>query len=350
MKRLAKAVLVVGLFLVGGIGLIFAASSKATAQTETALELKFASIWPSAHPFSEADRHWIEKIENETKGRVKIKAFWGGTLISPREGLLEAIKGVADIIYFTPAYEKTGLDLIKAQAGFYQGAPSQEAELKIFWQLWEKYPEIRQELQGVKLLNLFVAAPLRLMTIKPMKSLDDLKGMRIKAPREVLQTLRAFGAEGVIIPMTETYESLQKGIIGGAFGALEAYKTLKFAEVVKYETNLLTYIGTIPAHVMPLASWSKLPTNIQKIFDDSRDWWDLETVREAAKADNEGREVAKKAGVQLIQLPQSDIEKWNDTYNGEMLKKAEELDAKGLPGTRYYQDVRRLINEMSGKK
>jgi TRAP-type transport system periplasmic protein len=350
MKLLGKAVWVVFLILVGVMGFMFVVASQTAAQTTPPIELKFASIWAPAHAFGVAEQHWIDKMEKETNGRVKIKAYWAGTLISPREGLLEATKGVADILSISPAYEKTGLDLVRAQAGFYQGASSEDAELKIFWQLWEKYPEIRRELQGVKLVGADVAAPLRLMTTKPVNSLADLKGMRIKAPQEVIQTLKEFGAEGVVVPMPEAYEALQKGIISGLFGALETYKSMRLAEVVKHETNLLSYMGTIPTHVMPLTSWNKLPADVQKVFDANSVWWGQETVREAAKMDNEGREAAKKAGVQLIQLPQSDIQKWNDTYSAEMLKKAKELDAKGLPGTKYYKDVRRLITELGGQK
>ena len=351
MKRSGKSVTyLMVLIIVGVVGFICTAVLESAAQTATPIDLKLAGIMPPNHAHSVAAQHWIDKIERETNGRVKIKAYWAGTLISPREGYLEALKGVADIVQFSPAYEKSGLDLIRAQAGFYQSAPSEEAEVKIFWQLWEKYPELRRELQGVKLLGVFMAAPLRLMTVKPVKSLADLKGMRIKAPQEVLSTLKAFGAEGVIIPMAETYESLQKGIIQGAFGATEAYKSMKFAEVIKYETNLMTYIGTIPYYIMSLTSWNKLPPDIQKIFEASKDWFDQETINEGIKKDNEGSDTAKRAGVQLVQFSQSDIQKWNDTYNGEMLKKAKELDAKGLPGTRYYEDVRRLITEMSGKK
>ncbi len=351
MKRSSKSVrCFVALIIVGVIGFVCMAGLEARAQTTTPIELKLAGIMPPNHAHSVAAQHWIEKIEKETNGRVKIKAYWAGTLISPREGYLEALKGVADIVQFSPAYEKSGLDLIRAQAGFYQSAPSEEAEVKIFWQLWEKYPELRRELQGVKLLGVFMAAPLRLMTVKPVKSLADLKGMRIKAPQEVISTLKVFGAEGVIIPMAETYESLQKGIIQGAFGATEAYKSMKFAEVIKYETNLLTYVGTIPYYIMSLTSWNKLSPDIQKIFEASKDWFDQETINEGKKKDEEGSDTARRAGVQLIQFSQSDIQKWNDTYNGEMLKKAKELDAKGLPGTRYYEDVRRLIDEMSKKK
>ena len=338
------------LVIVVTVCLTLMAASRATAQTAAPIELKLAGIMPPNHAHSVAAQHCIDKMEKETNGRVKIKAYWAGTLISPREGYLEALKGVADIVQFSPAYEKSGLDLIRAQAGFYQSAPSEEAEVKIFWQLWEKYPELRRELQGVKLLGVFMAAPLRLMTVKPVKNLADLKGMRIKAPQEVLSTLKLFGAEGVIIPMAETYESLAKGIIQGAFGATEAYKSMKFAEVIKYETNLMTYIGTIPYYIMSLNSWNKLPPDIQKIFEASKDWFDQETINEGIKKDDEGSDAAKKAGVQLVQFPQADIQKWNEAYNGEMLKKAKELDAKGLPGTKYYEDVRRLIAEMSKKK
>lgn len=339
MKRLTTIVVFV---LVGALAAMLAAGPGALAQT-TPIELKYASIYAPTHAFSIADQHWMEKMEKETNGRVKFKPFWSGTLISPREGYQDAIGGVADIVYASIAYEKAGFDLNKGQGGFYQGVKDQETKLKIFWQLWEKYPELRNEFAGVRVIGLFTAPNQRLATIKPVRSLADLKGMRIKAPLELVQPLKALGAETLIMPMTEVYESVSKGILTGLWTSRELYKSMKFADIVKFETNLPSVTGPIPARIMPLSAWNKLPPDIQKIFDANKEWWSLEAAKEVEKVDAEGLELAKKVGIEFIQLPQAEVQKFNDLYESELVKSAKGLDAKGLPGTKYYQDLRLLI-------
>jgi TRAP-type C4-dicarboxylate transport system substrate-binding protein len=314
------------------------------------IELKYATIYPPTHPFSIADQHWIQKVEKETNGRVRITPYWSGSLVSAREGYQDAIGGVADIVYASIAYEKAGFDLSKGQGGFYQGMMDQETKLRIFWQLWDKYPEIRKEFANVRVLGLFTAPNMYLMTTKPVKNLADLKGMRIKAPIELVQPLKALGAEALIMPMTEVYESVNKGILTGLWGSHELYKSMKFVDVVKYETDLVSIVGPIPARIMPDSSWKKLPSDVQKVLEGNKEWWSLECVKEVSMVDTEGLEMAKKAGIQFGQLPPSDVQKFHELYNAELAKSAKALDDKGLPGTKFYQDVRRLIEQATVKK
>lgn len=331
------------------IMLIIGAGSHVMAQGKP-IELKYATIYPPTHPFSVADQHWIQKIEKETNGRVKITPYWAGALVSAREGYQDAIGGVADIVNASIAYEKAGFDLNKGQGGFYQGVKDQETKLKIYWQLWDKYPELRKEFANVKVIGLFTAPNMYLMTTKPVKSLADIKGMRIKAPIELVNPLKALGAEALIMPMTEVYESVNKGILTGLWGSHELYKSMKFVDVVKYEIELTSVIGPIPARIMPDSAWKKLPPDIQKIFEANKEWWSLECVKEVEKVDMEGYELAKKQGIQFGKLAAAEVQKFNDLYDTELAKSAKDLDGKGLPGTKYYQDVRRLIKEAGAKK
>lgn len=324
---------------------LFAVAVSHVAAQVKPIELKYATIYPPTHPFSIADQHWIAKVEKETNGKVKIVPYWAGALVSAREGYQDAVSGVADIVYASIAYEKAGFDLARGQGGFYQGVNNQETKLKIFWQLWDKYPELRKEFEGVKVIGLFTAPNGYLMTTKPVKSLADLKGMRIRAPLELIQPLKDLGAETLIMPMTEVYESVNKGIITGLWGSHELYKSMKFADVVKYEVNLPSVIGPIPARIVPLTVWNKLPPDVQKVFDANKEWWSMECVREVEKVDREGLELAKKSGIQFGQLSAADVKKFMDLYDVELAKAAKALDDKKVPGTRFYQDVRRLIAE-----
>ncbi len=201
----------------------------------------------------------------------------------------------------------------------------------------------------MKVIALSAVTSLRLMSKTPVRSLADLKGMRIKTGRELIAPLKHYGAEGVIIPSVETYETLQKNIINAAFQQPQYYKAARLTEVVKYDINLTSVMGPFPNKAMPLKSWNKLPKEIQKIFENSGDKWTFFMLEEIEKTDREVFDMAKKAGITFIELPPSEIEDFNSLTDEEALKTAKELDAKGLPGTKMFQEVKRLIKEY-GKK
>jgi TRAP-type transport system periplasmic protein len=322
------------------------------AAQEKPIELTYASQYANIHPYSIADQHWIAKIEKETNGRVKIKPYWAGTLISSRESMREIAMGVADIGFVTPIYEKSGVDLTKAIIDFFF-ASAPEMNLKVFWDVYDKFPELRKEYETVKIVAVNVGAPMRLMTTKKAaKTADDLKGIRIRITGNALmRTMKELGMEPVGMPVTEMLESLQKGIIQAVIFSRGDYKALKLAEVVKYETeNFLQDRGAYASRGMNLNSWKKLPPDIQKVFEANKDFWSLETYREAIKPDDEGLALAKKAGVQFVQMDKAGIQKYEDTFEVENLKEAKALDAKGLPGTKIYEEIRRLVKQYNPQK
>jgi TRAP-type C4-dicarboxylate transport system substrate-binding protein len=69
--------------------------------------------------------------------------------------------------------------------------------------------------------------------------------------------------------MPEVYEAISKGVIDGESSNLETLKTFRFAEVVKYETNIWQITNPYPFYVaMNKDSYKKLPADIKPIFDD----------------------------------------------------------------------------------
>lgn len=331
------------------LGIIFISGlllSSAVAAGEP-IELTYGTMWPQMHPYSVGDQIWIDRIEKVTKGAVKIKPFWGGTLVSARESMTEAMSGIADIVCISPVYEKAGLDLTRCQTAFYQGITIGLPQIKVFWALWNKFPEIRNEYPNMKILAVAAITELRLMSKIPVHGLADLKGMRIKAAKELIAPIKRFGAEGLIIPTPEAYETLQKGIIDAAFSTMDSYKSARLAEVVKYDINLTSAMGPFPNKAMPLKSWNKLPPEIQKIFEASGEQWTLDMLSEMNKSVKGGLDLAKEFGITFTEMPPSDIKAFNEVYNDEALKSATELDAKGLPGSKMFHEARRLVEEYS---
>ena len=84
---------------------------------------------------------------------------------------------------------------------------------EVYWGLLQKFPELAKEYQSIKILEINnVISPMTLMTTKPFKSLQDLKGMRIKCTADVIPVLKSFGAEGVLVPMPRPMRPFRKGL------------------------------------------------------------------------------------------------------------------------------------------
>jgi TRAP-type transport system periplasmic protein len=148
------------------------------------------------------------------------------------------------------------------------------------------------------------------------------------------------------MPVVEMYESLQKGIIQGVIFAHGDYKSLKLAEIVKYETeNFAQDRGVYVSRAMNKDAWNKLPPDIQKIIDASTNWWGETIHTESKKPEEEGRAMAEKAGVQFFKMDQAGLQKYSTTFDAENLKEAQALDAKGYPGTKIYNEARRLVKQ-----
>ena len=56
--------------------------------------LSYASPYTETHPYGKADAEWIARIEEQSGGRVHIPPYWGGALVTSREGVDELAAAV----------------------------------------------------------------------------------------------------------------------------------------------------------------------------------------------------------------------------------------------------------------
>jgi len=331
------------------LGLTFGVGGKAVQAADT-IELTFGGLWPPTHPMSAAAQLWMNKIEAETQGRVKIKPFWAGALYKPRESALELAKGVADIGDFSGAYAPKGFDFEKSMRMVFYGVNDRKMARRVYHEVDAEFPQLEKEFTdaGIKVMAYASIPPYQLLLAKkPVLKAEDIKGMTIKASGDLAKVASALGGEGIVMPMSESYTALQKTTIDGVFAPYETLKSFRFAEVVKYALEL--NIASAPAGHWGfcLASWNKLPKDIQKVFEDNVEWFGLK-VEELVFANEEtGINLAKENKVEFIKLPPEELNKVYAVVDSTITKQMENLDAKGLPGSDVYKEMRRLIKEYS---
>ena len=333
------------------LGLTFGFGGKA-AEAADPIELSYGGLWPPTHPMSVAAKLWMEKIERETQGRVKIKSFWAGALYKPRQSALELAKGVADIGDFSGAYAPKGFDFEKSMRMVFYGVNDKKLARKVYQEVDAKFPQLKQEFTGagIKVMAYASIPPYQLLLAKePIRKAGDFKGMTIKASGDLAKVASALGGEGIVMPMSESYTALQKTTIDGVFAPFETLKSFRFAEVVKYALEL--NIASAPAGHWGfcLTSWNKLPKDIQKVFEDNVEWLGLKVEELVFANEDTGINLAKENKVEFIKLPPAELDKVYAVVDSTIVKQMQKLDAKGLPGTEVYKEMRRLIKAHSGK-
>jgi TRAP-type C4-dicarboxylate transport system substrate-binding protein len=213
----------------------------------------------------------------------------------------------------------------------------------VLWDLWEKYKP--EEFSKVKVLAMFTTAPNNIMSKVPVKSLDDMKGLDLRASGGAAQVLGAWGANPVGMPMPQTVEALQKGVVKGLFSSLEVMKDFKFAESCKYITIVDTVIYPF-AVVMNMDAWKSLPADVQKVMEDMRveqsEWTGV-------YMDNHVKESVgwsqKEQKVEVITLSKEEKARWDAKLQFLTEKWIADASQKGLPAKAIVDDIRALIKK-----
>lgn len=178
-----------------------------------------SKIWPG----------WGAMIEKATEGRVTTKIEY--KLASPPKQFSVVRNGIADAAWIFHGYNTR---YVATQAVEFPGlGTSGEAAAVAYWKVHQKYLKKANEHRGVELVGLNSHGPAVIHTKKPLKSLKDLKGMKIRVPGGVGSLVgRALGVTAVKLPAPKVYEALSSGVADGIFMPIETQKSFRLKEVV----------------------------------------------------------------------------------------------------------------------
>jgi len=273
------------------------------------IKLKAANYLPVTHPMSHLTGWFCDEVKKRTNDRVEITYYPGGTLLSPVKMYDGVISDIADMgvshIQYTrgrfPMMEVFDLPL---------GFPSGWVATQVSSDFFDKYKP--KEWNDVHVLYVNTSGPVILQTIsKPVKALEDLKGLKIRATGRMTEVIKALGAVPVPLEMPDVYDALRRAVIEGILVDLSTLKYWKFAEVVKYVTSTWRLgTGITFYFVMNKNKWDALPPDVQKIFTEIA----VETKDKQGalwnQMDIEGVDAFKSQGGQIIPLSDAEVAKW----------------------------------------
>ena len=308
------------------------------------IELSYSNFFPPTHLHSILAEEWIKEIETRTNGQVKITYYPGSTLLAKDQVYDGVVQGIADI----------GMSCLIYTAGRFPASelvdlphtyPNGWVATMVANDFFNKFKPA--EFANGHILYFHAHGPGVIFTTeKPVRNMEDLKGMLIRATGAGAKIIEALGATGHGAGQPEVYELLSKGVVDGTYAPREVLKGWKQGEVVKYVTGCYDVGNTTDMFVViNKDKWNALPEDIKTVFTEvSEEWvekhakvWDY---YDKAAIDyflelGEGREV--------IELSPEEMARWVEAAKVVIDDYLAELTAMGLPAADYEEYINERV-------
>ena len=306
--------------------------------------LTYASQYSPAHPFSRADIAWMEWIAQRSGGRLRVQPYWSGSVLSSEHSMTEIRHGVVDVGLITPIYARGGAHLIHVQAAFYAGLTSIPQQVGLYRCLERADPQFGRELDGLQVLAVQGGNLPGIVTRnRAVHTLADLQGLRLRAPAELLEVLRRFGADPVDMPMGEVYSALAKGVLDGVVAPADTLRSLHFAEVAHFFYTISVPRGAYAARAIGLRRWQSLDAEQRAILDESVAVWEHALDEQLRRAQVAGEAAGHENHMVFTAPSDADKRRFLEVYN-EVAQRNAQLSARfELDGLRLFHYARKLV-------
>jgi TRAP-type transport system periplasmic protein len=327
----------------------FAIAAAAAAFAITAAAPAHAQIVLKVHSFSgpqapDQARHlfpWAEKINKEAGGKMKVEVYTNMQLGGKPADLPQQLDdGIVDAILIVPGFSPgrypglEGTELPFTNVGVSAGQSPAVFEWASRWLMGN-------ELKGQRMIASHTTDASILNTrAKPVKSLDDFKGLKLRVPgRFVGEGARLLGATPVGIPLPGVYEALERGQVDGMFINWAIIPPYRLHEVTKFHLETPIYQSPIMT-IMSQKSYDKLPPDMKKVIDANSG---LEYTKQIGKVWDELTIPARKAitdhGNTLYSLDNAERQRWIKAVEPVYKLWIGEMDKRGLPGQKMFDDL-----------
>ena len=290
---------------------------------------------------------WGERLAELSGGRIKIEHFDGMSLGGrPSDLMDQARDGAVDMTMTLVGYTPGRFPRSEVfELPFMMTNPI--ATSVAYWEMVDSDFQAN-EYSSVKVLGAWVHGPGVVHTNDPVTKLEDMKGKTMRGPTRVINDmLSELGAEPVGMPLPAIPEALSKGVINGTVIPWEVTPSIRLTELVKNHTEFggpeALYTAAIVL-VMNKAKYDALPDDLRAILDAESGAKLSAFAAEVMEAnDKPGRDIAVKAGNNIIQLDEAEVARWKEAAQPVIARWVAEMDKQGIDGQALIEQAKARI-------
>jgi TRAP-type mannitol/chloroaromatic compound transport system substrate-binding protein len=300
----------------GAAGLAIAGMPKAafSQQKSKVYKWRLQSIYAPGEPtFSYTLTNFVNRVKKMSGGQIDIELFAGGALIPSKDIIASVGKNIVEMGASAASYS-SGLIPVVYTTLVPMGPRSAEECAMIWHQGWGDILRAAYDKLNVKLLTMQIVTDIPLYSTKPIRKIEEIKGMKIRTHGSTALFVEQLGASTVFIPGEEVYMALStKTIDAATWGGFSNTYPRKWFEVAKYviQPSLVPMFQQNELAINK-GLFNSLPAELQSILQTAADlaMWDCR-MGEALNNDEAWLKM-KAAGNEIITLPPESVAKMTE--------------------------------------
>lgn len=293
---------------------------------------------------------WAQKIEQESKGRIKIEIYPAMQLGGSPAAIYDQIRdNVIDGGWAIPGYTPGRFPESEVFELPFISSASAEGTSKALWEYYEKY--LKDDFKDIKVLAMYVHGPGVIHTKnKPVHCLADMKGLKIKTPNRVSSLfLKAAGATPIGMPLPSFPGALSKGVVDGGIIPWEVVLPFKINELANNHTLMAgnrSLYNIVFIWGMNLHRYNSLPDDLKAIIDNnSGKLTSAWAGRAMDEGDEAGFNATKAGGNTIIQLTDAQTKEFKERAQSVIDEWITTMTAKGFPAAQMVKDARAMVKQ-----
>lgn len=258
--------------------------------------------------FRQAFDKFVERVNAECKGQVQITQVMSREAVPSRQIPNALKRGVIDIGGAPPSYFN---GLVPGAAGF--SAPRVDAKTQRDNGAYKLADDAMRARGNAHLLAQYgFGVRFHIFTSKPIKSLADFKGMRLRTSNTYQAFFTALGAQPISMSRREIFTAMERGVVSGFANLNSEVKALGWGEVVKYRIDPSFY-DTIVWIAINQDTWKKMSATQQACMTKAGLWQETSVNEWIAKEDVvQGQQQAKAGAFEIVKLPEAEGKKYEE--------------------------------------
>jgi len=317
-----------------------------------AVTLRWAEQAPPTGIRPKAVMWMSNEIEKRTEGRVKTQIYWDSTLVKRTEMLRGVMLETCHIGTINVAFHPKQLHTWGIFNTFMLGPANPFISSDTKRASIQNIPAFNAELErwNQRLITFFNYLPCVISMNKPIVSIKDIKGKRMRAASAwMLAMLKAIGAAPVSLPWGEVYVALDRGTIDGVLTSLDSFHRYSIDEVAKnYLYDKRQWAPQPILITMNLDAWKSLNEKDKDIIlAIGKEANKLEDKMSLEYWDQAMQEMKARSKAIFTKMPDGELLAWSKLPEVQALPKkwTEEASAAGLPAEDILKQVEKYIQE-----